>query len=53
MSSLPNAEKLRFTAKNEFTHKAAKQEDERIGLRSTSVKVRGLGYLWDKQGGLS
>lgn len=49
MCSLPNPEKSRFTAKKEFTHKAAKQDDGRTGLRPASLKARGLEYLWDKQ----
>ena len=32
--------------------KAARQRELRTSLRTASPKVKGLGYLWDKQGGL-
>lgn len=46
MCSLPNPEKSRFTAKKEFTHKAAKPEDRKTGLKTPYPKARAT--AWSK-----
>lgn len=50
MHGKPNTETPRFTAEEEFTHKTAKHGKGRTILRSSPAKLRGLGYLWAKQG---
>jgi len=41
-----NAEMLRFVAKKEFTHKAAKPEDRKTGLKTPYPKARAT--AWSK-----
>ena len=51
MDPIPQQAKMwtpRFAAKRGFIHKVAEQGDGRTSLRSTSEKVKALGYLWDK-----
>ena len=43
---------MKFVAEKGFFHETAKR-DERTSLRSISVKVGCLGYLWDKEAGWS
>lgn len=51
--SKPNTETLRFATEKTFIYKAAKGGDGRTNLKSTSLRARGLGYLWGKgEGGL-
>ena len=38
----------RFAAEKGFIHEAAKQRNGRTNLKSTSPKVKGLGYFWVK-----
>ena len=42
----PNTEMPRVVAEKGFLHKAAKWGDGRTILKSASLRVRGLGYLW-------
>ena len=49
---MPSTERWKFAAEKGFFHETANQ-DGRTSLRSTSVKMRGLGYLWDKEAGWS
>ena len=51
MCSKPNAERPRFAAEKGVIHEAAKQGNGRTNLKSASLKVRGSGYLWDKEVG--
>jgi len=43
-----NAEMQRVAAEKECLHRQPGRETREQSLRSTSTKVRGLRYLWDK-----
>jgi len=46
-----NTETLRFAAEKEFILEAFKWGDGRTGLRPTSLRERGLGYLYNQGAG--